>query len=269
MVWTKSTKFSKRSRKPRSRKYARKSNKLSKGLRKAITKVIRKEEETKCQQYNGVITLGAAGGNFQTQGFVPLTPYGTYCSISQGTGQGERVGNQLRIVKATLTYVLCPQGYSLTTNPIPAPQEVLIRLMNPKNTNVLVTSAGNYFQAGSGSVSATGNLNDIHRAVNTDLYTQYKFTKHKIGFAAFIPNPGLNANQGYYANNDFALNVVRTINYTKYCPKIIKFNDNTSTPITRCLQTWIECVNSDGSAMAITTSPILMNYTISIWYKDA
>lgn len=270
MAWTKNSKFSKKgSFRKRTRRSGRKANKVTKRLRKSVVAIVRREQETKCQQYNGVASIGAYGANVQTQGMIPLSPYSSGVAIPQGSGQGERVGNQIRVVKATLSYVLSPIGYSAIVNPLPQPQEFMLRIFSVKNENSLVTSVGNYFQQGNSSSAPNGTINDMNRIVNTDLYTQKKYVKHKIGYAAWVPTPGLSPSSGYFANNDYALNAHRTIDYTKHMAKIIKFNDNTSTPINNVTQTFIQCVNSDGTVSLSTTSSILMNYTISIWYKDA
>lgn len=273
MAWTKISKFSKRNGKRRSyRKSTKKTKRISKGMRKAIVKVVRREEETKVSTWSGISYIGAYGANtsIQNQGFIPLTPYGTYVQIPQGTGQGERTGNQIRLVKVTFDYVVSATNYAATANPIPQPQELLIRLFSVKNTNALVQSAGNYFQNGNASANPVGTLVDITRPVNNDLYTQYRFIRHKIGYAAWVPTPGLAPANGYYANNDFALNVVKKIDVTKYCPKLIRFNDNTTNATTRILQTFIECVNSDGSsAISASVTPLVMTWTITISYKDA
>jgi len=270
MAWTKISKFAKRSfKKGSSRRGGRRRNKLSKGMKRSVTSLIRREEETKCQQHTSSVSLGSYGSNYQANGFIPLTPYGTYVAIPQGTGEGDRVGNKLRIVKATFSYVIRPNPYNGSTNILPLPQEVVVRIMAVKNSNILAAAAGNYFQAGNGSTNPTGNLLDIPRVVNNDLYSQYRMVRHKLGYGSFTPIPGATTAQGNFVNNDFALNVVKTIDYTKYCPKIIRFNDNTSTPINRVLQTFIESVNADGSTSSVTQTPATMDYTISIWYKDA
>lgn len=266
MARRRNSNFSKRSK--NSRRKARRYSKLSKGMKRSVTRLIRREEETKCVQFTDSASISSYGSDVQAQGFVPLSPYATYCQIDQGVGQGERIGNKCRIVKATLSYVLRPNPYNATTNIAPLPQEVIIRIMSVKNTNELVAAAGNYFQAGDGSQSPTGNLLDIPKVVNTDLYTQYRMIRHKLGTSAYeggVPN---GTNQ-FYANNDFHYNAIKTIDVTKYCPKIIRFNDNTSTPSTRVLQTFIEAVNADGSTSAVNQVPVTMDYTVNLWYKDA
>lgn len=267
MAFKRSTKFSKRKFR-RGRRRGRRATKLSKGMKRAVTSIVRRDQETKCVQYNNTIGVSSYGSNVQALGFIPLTPYATFAAISQGTGQGDRIGDAIRIVKATLSYVITPSPYNAVQNPNPVPQEVSVRIFAVKNTNVLVQTAGSYFQFGNGSQTPTGNLIDLSRTVNNQLYSQYRMIRHKVGYSQFT-GTGSVPNFGNYSNNDYPMNVSKTVDYTKYCPKIIRFNDNTSTPSTRVLQTWIESVNADNSTSAITVTPLQMVYTISIWFKDA
>lgn len=246
----------------------RRKAKLSKPLKRAIVSAIRREEETKLIEFSSSISLGAYGTTVSTQGFIPLIPYTSYCAINQGTGEADRIGNQIRIVKAKISYIINPNGYNAVSNPVPIPQDVIVRIFALKDSGTLVNTAPNYFENNNSSSNPTGTLLDYTRRVNTELYTQYKMMTHKV--AAAVNTGGGNAvNQSYYANNDYKYNVIRTIDYTKLCPKLIRFNDNTSLPTCRILQTFIESVNADTTSQAAAYIPATMSYTVSIWYKDA
>lgn len=268
-------KYMKRAYKKRGFKRAAKPKaRMTKPLRKAVEAVVNRNIETKEASYTGTFNPCSYTASNSAAGFIPLSPYSTTpgITITQGTGEGNRVGNLIKVVKATMKFVVTPTAYDLTANPFPLPQDLIIRgFTSKRSTNSLVTTVPNYFDLGSTAITPDGVLRDINRPVNKDLYTEYFCKKYKVGFSSFAPGSGTGANpaMGYYANNDYPLNVIATIDYTKFMPKIIRYNDTDGLPASRMLQTFIECVNADGSVQGSAWLPLYLTYTLTILYKDA
>lgn len=263
------------------RSYAKKSKasyrkkrtaRLAKPVRRAVKKIVNSLAETKQVVWSGNFNTCSYTSNNSSAGFVPLTPHNTTpgLTLTQGTGEGNRIGNTVRVVKATMRYCVYANPYDGLLNLIPKPQDLIIRLFTGKrSTTTLLTSVPGYFELGSSSITPTGTVADLNRQVNNDLYSEYTVRKHKVGFSNY-GGTGNQTNYQSYANNDYKLNIVKTIDYTKYIPKVIRFDDSLSeNPTSKLVQMFVESVNADGTTQPSSYTPLSFNYTLSLWYKDS
>ena len=248
--------------------YKRRSTRVNTAVKRYVNKTIHKNIENK------IVEKQALGATVTDYAFAPsllvdsLIPYSL---ISQGTGQGDRIGNQIRTRKLLFKYVLTPNKYDATVNPGPIPQDVIIMFGKVKNSRPqqpISTDFAKLYQLGDSVVAPNSTLLDLVRDVNKDWFTVYKICKHKIGYQAVNYSGASLPNEGF-ANNDYKFNVIRTLDLTKYCPKNIKFNDTTSQPTNDGFWMWAMCVNADGTANVTNSVPALMTYVISYSYEDA
>lgn len=193
-----------------------------------------------------------------------------YTSMTQNVGQAGRIGNKIKTMKCLLKYVITPYPYSVTLNPNPRPHNVVIMIGKVKNAKALTPTAADFqslFQFGAASAPPQGTLGDLVLPVNKDYFQVYKTIIHKVGFESFN-NAGVAPNFQHYANNDYKLNIIGTVDCTKYCPSNVLFNDITANPTNDGLFCWVWSTPADGSAYAALT-PNIMTYNVMYSYEDA
>jgi len=262
MAYKKSTrKFSRKgSRKSYRKKTVRRTSSLTKRVKKEISKLA----EVKRASYSSsqFITGYGYGTVQQNLGFVSggLT-------INQGTGQGDRIGNKIRIKSIVLHYSMCASAYSVA-NPNPEPWEV--RMVFGKNRSLPQTAPPilNFFQQGDTSVAPTGQLQDIIKPINVDTQLVYKEKFHKLGYSRMdgSGNAGGVASQ-YYSNNDYKLNAKGKVDLTKMFPTTVMWNDTSVQPVTDSVYVSYICATGTGTTNG-SSQPLGMNFTVEVQYTD-
>lgn len=267
-------KYSKRKKTTTARKVVKKAVRKAKTqqLTKFIKRVVQRTEEKKINSFVTTLTnLGAVtNSTFSINNIFPITPYPTVgISITQGVGQGDRVGNRVRVVSSILRYTIFPKPYDSLLNATPQPQDVRLWFFSIKNTNdIPTTNPTDFVQSGSGSQALTGTIRDLNRVMNTDQFTYLGHRTHKVGIAAWVTTPGLSSNYGAYSNNDYKFNVQGYINLTRMIPKVIKYDDTDTVPTSKACFCLVEAVNADGTSQGVNTYPCTMTYQITMRYTD-
>lgn len=205
--------------KPRST-FRKKTTRLSKSLRSAIRKVVVKQEEKKMFVSTGSATLTYSSGT-STPVFPTLVP-----AISQGAGQGQRIGNQVKIT-SNLVNLQFTQAGTLNTD---SPSLIRVMIISTKNAPTTTPTLTGLFQNGNTSVDPVAGIsdyNDFIRKVNRDVYMVAYDKVIKVGSA--------NSTVSYASNlnNDFHNYVRLNLNMTKKLGQVQKFNDATTNPISR------------------------------------
>lgn len=262
--------YRKRGAKKTSKKYSTKKTSVSLATKKYVNKILHSAIENKCVQINGGSSFAGVQESPDFNAF-PMCPLNGYWSISQGVGQGARVGNVIKTRKVTLSYILRPTAYDAAVNPQPQPCEVQLMLGYVKNTPCFAPVPGDInqiFQAGSSVAAPVGTLRDIISVINNDYWVVKKRWTHKIGFAT-AEGTGGNAASQYFANNDFKMNVVKTIDITKYIPTTHQFNDSSVTTNTKNLFLMYYAVPSNGAAYGATALVSNIEFWVDFHYEDA
>lgn len=266
--------YAKRYAKKYAKKYARggrKSSAVSSAVKTYVKRTLHTNIENKCVQVNpGPVGFGNVLESPDFGAF-PMAPLSLYWSIAQGVGQGNRVGNTIRIRKTYLNYVLRPLGYDVTTNPSPQPVEVRLMLGYVKNTPCFAPISGDInqlFQSGNSAIAPVGNLKDIISVYNKDYWVIKKSWTHKLGFANY-GGTGTNPSFQSHSNNDFKLNHVARIDITKMMPKTCVFNDTSATTNTKNLFFMQYAVHSSGSTSGATVLTATIDYWVDFHYEDA
>lgn len=226
----------------------------SRGLRKAVLKVIHQNTENKSiQAYNYSFPIYHPSSTNFLDNVYPLGPAGGAMAISQGTGQAQRVGNEIKTRKLTWKGTIAPLQWNTSTNPNPRPQQVKLWIIYDKTAPTSVPDPRtNFFQNGNASKGFMDDLADLWSPVNEDRYRVLTSRTFKLGYSQYAGTASSTANQAEqqaYSNNDFKLNCNFSLDLTKYYPKIVKFNDTNNAPTTRGLYAFWTCVSADGSTM--------------------
>ncbi len=244
---------------------------VSVGVKNYVKRAIHSQIENKSIQINpGSLSFGNVLESPDFNAY-PMAPLSTYWTIPQGTGQGGRVGNEIKTRKCYLNYVLRPTQYDAGTNPAPQPSMVRMMLGYVKNTPSFAPIGGDInqlFDAGSTSVAPVGSLKDLISVYNKDYWTIKKSWTHKLGYAN---NSGTGAFAGaqFFANNDFSLNVLKRMDITSMMPKTCVFNDTSATTNTKNLFFMFYAVASNGAIYSNITLPVSIDYWIDYHYEDA
>lgn len=253
-------------RRPKYAYVSAKSTKASKGVTALIKKSIVRMAEPKRVTFEVAHSLESSiGASWNTNNTLQLTPsssLGADYTITQGTGQAQRVGNSIRVKKATVRLAMYPQAYSGVSNPVPKPIDVrlLVVAVKPGVTTGAVTKAQiqtivttNVFANSSTSTSAVNNLYDMITPINTDVLTVYMDEVVKLGPAA-ITGTGASTTVPQ-SNNDYKLNHLLKMDITKYLPSKITFNDADGSSTSRQIFLIMLACNFDGTVFPTTTFP--------------
>jgi len=260
-------------RKRAPRQLRRKISKPRVGLavKKYVKRAIHANVENKKASYTTFQSFGSFA-NSSTLYARPLTPATSgSLSIQQGLGQGDRIANKIKIMRAMFRYVINPLPYDIGSNAFPTPTEVMIIFGFTKGQPSVTPNSSfvaQIFQSGSTALAPTGTLPDLIQPFNTDVFTIKKVIRHKIGNSA-VEGTGGQANRAYFANNDFKYNAVRSVNITNIYPKSLQWTDNGTVPQNAGLFLMFQAVNADGTVMAASTISTRINYTIDLTYEDA
>lgn len=242
-------------------------------ISRTIKKVVSRMSETKIQDLSSGVNLASYNGtNWDTTNTIPLMPYPSFLSIVQGTGQGDRIGDRVTISSLVMRMIFTPKVYNATTNPAPVPQMIKLFLVNGKLNslyNIRPTQAltVQFFQDGNSSTAPTGDLFDMITEPNTDLWNVYATKTIKLGNSAYT-GTGSSAVAQYQQNNDYKLNHLIKWNITKYIPKVLHWNDTGGSMTSRGLFLMILIANADGTTSAVGTTPCVMDYQLTVKYKD-
>jgi len=233
--------------------------------------------EKKCAQlYEPGITLQSTAAatwdanNVRNVGFGATEGF----NITQGVGQGQRVGNRLRIKKMTMKGVLVPMPYDIGTNPTPRPQQIrMVFFYNKATPTSKPIPKANFLQLGNTQNSLQNDLMDMVAPFNTDNYAILGTRSFKLGLSQFWGDGGSTAPgdavAGYYSNNDFKYNINFSVDLAKMLPTTCVYNDTNAAPNTRSIfVAWILC-RADGSANLSAVQPVSVQYVIDLQYEDA
>lgn len=249
---------------------ARKSTGVSLAVKKYVNRTIHKDQENKMTNTNVGDNFGSILENLAMNCY-PVLPYIGYSTIGQGIQSNARIGNEVKLRKVMLKYVLYPNAYDVTTNTSPIPMEIDLYLGHVKQTSGYLPTAIDFqslFQNGSSSFRPTGNITDLVSEVNRDYWNIKKRWRHKIGYSG-ATGTGAVAGSQYFANNDFKYNVVKKMDITKLCPKTLKFNDSLNTLQGSNLFFFYQAVRADGLGWASTQLPCHIEYWIDITFEDS
>lgn len=257
-----------KARAPAGRMRSRGARPVSSKVKTYVQRAIHKQVENKAIQYNGSFTMVNYADDNTMRGFA-LSP-GTTIAIPQGTGAGDRTGNRIKIMKATLNYWMVPAAHNGLLNPAPKPLLVRLWIGYSKTNPTLIPPASDQavlFQSGDTASPPNGFIPDILRKVNKDKFVIFRDIKHKLGYAE-MSGTGFIAGSQYFANNDFKYNIMKTIDITKYLINTVSYNDTTAIPTSRGLFCWVQIVYADNN---VTTGAIPANfaYFVDITYEDA
>lgn len=248
----KSTKVYKKKRvmKPKVKYYSKKTS-----LTSLIKNVMNNEMELKCQSASITTPTALLPYNLGNLYTIDVGA-GVLNNITQGTGQGQRISNEINLRSLKLKFVI---GVNILLNSgIPC----ILRMFVGKLKSTIGSPAGNFsnlFNVGNTSVAPINNALDTMRDVNRDYFTVIKQKQFKIG------NSQATVGQ---SNNDFNFCVKQSIELTRKGDKMIKYND-TGGIQNYGLYCWFIVVPADGTTSITVQDDYNIMYDIEAKYTDA
>lgn len=194
---------------------------------------------------------------------------GNGVSISRGPNESNRIGSEIRIKKVMLKCNFLPSPVS-GDNVIPRPQIVKVYFGYAKSQlgvsrGELPSAALDFFKVQGTNVAPEGDVRDLNKTINTDLYTIVKKSRNmKIGNSRYFQSQLAEQD---YNNNDFSLFKTYNVDLTKFYHKTQKFNETDAGSSNRGLFAYVTCVDASGTQS--TELPMQMSYELCISYTDS
>lgn len=263
------------------RKVARKTKATAtpniKAMKTFVKRAISRREETKTYRFNQTGSYFFPSADFTSFYSVVgdlwiASPHSSFCSIAQGTGESQRIGNQIETVSGKVKIASYARTYDAATNAQPTPFYLKIWifevLYDNDVTGVQSVIFNSFMDSNTSSAGLSGLLTDLTGKVNDDIVKLKKTIVRKIGFANNA-GTGTSAALQANANNDFKAADYVEIDITKYLRKKYVFNDTNNVPYQPPLFVLCEAIPYNDTVPASTTATGRYSMTIEYNYKDA
>lgn len=187
---------------------------------------------------------------------------------AEGTGQSDRIGNEIMVKKATLRGYVNLSPYDSTTNPNAfSPVWVKMWLVSAKNINTNTFSntqaATAFFRVNNSSTNFQATMRDQVLPVNTDLFTVHKVKTFKLGAGA----SSTPVNPASYLDNS-PMSHPFVFDLSKYVSKLV-FDENQTFPTNKNLFLVTTASRCDGSTSSATNPLCEYHYSYDYEYQDA
>lgn len=184
--------------------------------------------------------------------------------ITQGLGQGGRIGNSIHIRSGKICMFINLNSTSLLN--INSPLMVRVWLVSYKEANNnAAPSFTTFFQTGNATVGFQKTMLDMILPVNKDQFVVYFDKTYKIGYGGGLSNTAPNANN--VDNSSFNQRI--DIEWGQYFKEALDFNDTDNVAQNRNLHMVWTAVRADGGVIASTTdSGAEYHLTNTVKYED-
>lgn len=256
-----------------SSKNTKKKVKKNKSKKDTIQQMVKKEvarnieDKTFESYWSDYVIVPSNSSTFATQ-VIPISPYTGFLQIDQGTSQGQRIGNRIKLKSLKFSGVITPLPYNGTSNPQPRPSFVVFWFYSYKPQPTIEKGPDNTFlQLGGSSMSLANKLSDVGAPLNTNNWMYLGRKVYKIGYEAYVGTGAL-SDFGNFSNTDFKLAQFFKIDCLDMAVKNVQFNDNSSDPTTRLVICCPQAIAVTSQYVA-STVPVTMDYSLSCTYEDA
>lgn len=231
------------------------------GIRKIVRDEIQNAAEKKVWiSYAANIACPTASNSVPT--WVNLIP-----TLSQGTGQSARIGNQIRVTKGMVDITVNLLPYNSTTNPLSTPVEGRLFLGYPSKvvtTNLGTTNiATEFFEINNGTAGWQANMLDMVLTPQKDSWVVLQEKRFRLG-ATYASTGGAVGTSGYFDNSEMSRTF--SFDFGKYV-STLRYDDAVSTQATnKSLFVWVQLVYSDGSLSSLIAGE--WHYNVRVEYTD-
>lgn len=201
-------------------------------FRKMVRQEISREIQNKCQEifYNNYGLFNYIDNNaFKS---LMITP-------SQGAGEGDRIGNVIKLKKATLRIAIQLDSTNSTAS---QPKYVDFYIVKNKQSNLSVADAGRFLQFGNSSQGYDGQILDGLRDVNPSAFILKKRKRFTMANTFTSLNP-----IGY---SKYPSTITFKMDLTKYYKKKLIYNDTVTSVYNDNLFLAIGCTDVNANNVA-------------------
>lgn len=227
-------------------------------MRKVAKQVIMKAAETK---HTGVDEVEYAFPNSSST-LQPCVNLANCFTMSQGTGDGLRIGNKINCTKANLNMII--RRNNTTSSQFPCELHVWIGHLRQSRNENPDAFLNQIYQDGSSVLPWNGSMLRTIRKTNKDLFTIYKKMVFKIG--------GATSTSTQFNNNDFPILQRKTISLKPLLGTITYGDDGGASNFDKDLWMWMSYVYIDDTIDNLAVSPGLKPvdflYFVDTEYKD-
>jgi len=184
--------------------------------------------------------------------------------LNQGLGQGNRIANQIHIIKAqTSLYV---NSKRTGDNMINSPLMIRVWLLSYKIANSnLAPSWAEFFQTGNLSAPFQQNMLDMILPVNKDEFTVYFDKTYKVGLGAVLPSNIDTTN----ALDNSSYNQRIDVEWGSHFKQALDYNDSDNVPTNRNLFVVFQAIRADGATtVSDNDSGAEYHLTNTVYYED-
>lgn len=224
---------------------------LTKTLKGLIDKRIRKKAELKSIPINEEEYVFTST-NADLSNPVNLT---RFFEISNGTGDGQRIGNIINVEKANLKLIV--RKNLSASNQYPAVVYIWIGYLKADRNTDPSAYFPSFYNDGPSVLPWNGTMQRTLREENKDLFTIYKKFRFKLGSST-------SANSGFN-NNDFGIFYNTTVSLKPILGKLQFQDDGTAGAVNRDLFMWASYCNIDDVIDNIAVTPGLRPVDILYW----
>lgn len=185
--------------------------------------------------------------------------------LSQGLGQGNRIGNAVRVRSSKL--VVFVNVTSAASDIAATPTMIRVWIVSSKilNTNAPASlQFTDFFQLGSSNSGFQGNMLDMLFPVNTDNWTVYMDKTIKVGLGSI---PATNVNNNYPDNSSF--NHKFEFDWSDNFKSKLDYDDAPTEVTNRNLFMVYCACRSDGASATAGTTIAEFHFTNNVIYEDA
>jgi len=230
---------------------------LMKSVESMVKTINSKYEEHKVAAHS-VANVAISPYNAGAQSLTQYDCRAVFQSISQGAGEGNRIGNQITCTSNIIRGFIQIAGAVITSN-------IYIRMVILKAKADLLPVNGTLaqlFQFGNNTLPPVGTLMDMIRDINKDYYTVYFSRKVLLGSSDAVTS--------VLPMNNSIGNCFFTFDLTKHFGGKITYNDTNSTPTNKAaFMIFIPC-NADGTIVsALQLAPYQVTINTEVKYTDA
>ena len=243
----------KKNNKKKSTKAKRPKVSLTKAVQQEIKKIEIQNAEHKKQSYS-VNSLPIKVYDAGTQSLTTIDLTNVLYNITQGTGEGNRIGNKIKLTTLTVKISLNIGVTSLLNN-------VYMRVLILRKKVGVDTPNGFYgqlFQNGNTAQAPTGTTIDMMRPVNTDYFTVYHSKMVLMGSSDAVTsaNPGNNTA------------IAKMLTFKMPLTNII-YNDTTIFPTNvSAYMAFVPCLANGFAITAGAIAPYFVSADVNVRYTD-
>ena len=232
---------------------------------KTIKRIVHSQIENKVDSdYGANLALNCATS------LLSPTFYAMHPTPGVGTGQSQRIGNEINVRSAVIRGRINCLDYNATTNPVLSPIIVKMWLCRRKNSSVgingnpTLTNFNQFFQAGSTTVGFQNNILDMLFQVNKDYWTV-------VGQKQIQVQPWGTSNTGATAGiggGSEKVSVPFSFSFAKHLGKL-KYNDSGTDPTNKELFLVFQTIYSNGVTPASGVTMAELHFDTEYIFEDA